>query len=127
MNLRRLPAVPSSAVDAIGLALVGMALPTFIVWAMVCSQRWAQKPAVDGVMTFHLSGNGDLRLWNQPIRPQDVPSLLERAHARGKGSAPMVVRLIPDPQVPWGVIQVMLSRLRPNPPQQSWILQLELP
>lgn len=127
MSLRCRPAVFSTALDALGLALVGMALPTFIVWAMVCSQRWAQKPAFDGVMTFHLGRSGDLRLWNQPIRLQDVPSLLERAHARGKGSVPMVVRLIPDPQVPWGVIHGMLSRLRPNPPQQSWILQLQLP
>jgi hypothetical protein len=127
MSHRRLPAVPSTALDALGLALVGVALPTFLFWAMVCSQRWAQKPAVDGVMTFHLSRTGDLRLWNQPIRLQDVPNILERAHARGKGSAPMVVRLVPDPQVPWGVIHGMLSRLRPNPTQESWILQLQLP
>jgi hypothetical protein len=113
--------------DGISLALLSTTCTAVAVWGILTSQKVAQKPAAEGTLTFHLSRHGDLRLWNQPIRSEDVLGLLERAKARSKGPPPLVVRLIPDPQVPWGVIHRMLSRLQPTSPQGSWILQLQLP
>lgn len=107
--------------------MASAALTTAALWGIVCSQIVAQKPASQGVMTVHLSKEGHLRLWNQPIRPQDLPLLLERGAHPSSGASRLVVRLIPDPQVPWGVIHRMLSVLQPNPPQRSWTLQLQLP
>lgn len=127
MTLRRFAVMSPSAHDAIGLSLLSTALTAFVLWAVVCTQKLAQQPAGEGVMAFHLGRSGDLRLWNQPIRPQDVPVLLERAQARGNDAPPLVVRLIPDPQVPWGAIQSMLDRLRPTSAQKGWTLQLQLP
>jgi hypothetical protein len=77
-------------------------------------------------MVVGLNQDGDLRLWNQPIRHQDLPDALERARKRSSSTRPLVVRLVPEPFVPWGVVNTMLTRLRP-PTSQSWILQLQMP
>lgn len=119
--------VSFSLLDGMALALLSTGLTALAVWSMLWSQRVAQKPASEGVMTFHLGRRGELRLWNQPIRPQDLPGLLDRAQSRTAVSQTMVVRLIPDPQVPWGVTRQVLSRLQPTPPERHWILQLQLP
>lgn len=114
------------AMDAVALSLLSTAFVAVALFAVVFSQKRAQLPAKVGVMTFHLSSRGELRLWNQPIRPQDVPALLERAKHHSAGKNGLVVRLIPDPHVPWGVTHTMLARLRPDSPG-TWTLQLQLP
>ena len=121
------PSRPVPALTAIGFGLLSIMAAGTTLLAILCSQIVAQRPAGQGVLVFHLGKEGELRLWNQPIRPQDVPALLERARLRPKTAQRLVVRLVPDPQVPWGVVNGMLSRLRPPAPRDSWILQLQLP
>jgi hypothetical protein len=119
---------PSSfQLDALALGGLGVMLAGFGLWITVCTQRIAQQPALKGVMTFHLSRTGELRLWNQPILLQEVPALLQKAQVRSSADQPVVVRLIPDAQVSWGVIHRMLNRLQPHPHERNWILQLQLP
>lgn len=113
--------------DSLGLCLLNAVLVAFGIWTTLSSQTIARQPALSDVMTIHLSRTGDLRLWNQPILAQDLPKLLQRAHARSTSEKRVVVRLIPDAQVPWGVVHRMLTRLQPSPPSRVWILQLQLP
>jgi hypothetical protein len=70
---------------------------------LVGAQIVAQRPAAEGVLVIHLGRAGELRLWNQPLRPQDLPV------------------------VPWGMVHALLSRLGPTTPQDPWTLQLQLP
>jgi hypothetical protein len=113
--------------DSFGLCLLSAVLVASGIWTTISSQTIVRQPALNGVMTFHLSRTGDLRLWNQPILAQDLPMLLQRAHARSTPEKRVVVRLIPDAEVPWGVVHRMLTRLQPSPPGRDWILQLQLP
>lgn len=119
--------VTSSKLDGLALTLLSVTALATAFLAVICSQTVAQRPASQGVMSLHLGRRGELRLWNQPIRLQELPSILARAQWRSHGSSPLVVRLIPDAQVPWGVVQIMLSRLQPRPPETNWTLQLQLP
>ena len=120
-------AVPSPALTAIGLGLLSIAASSVALLAILGAQIVAQRPALQGVMVFHLSKRGELRLWNLPIRPQEVPGLLERAQAQPEAAAPLVVRLVPEAEVPWGVVHAMLQRLRPLTQHRTSILQLQLP
>jgi hypothetical protein len=97
--------------------------------AILGPQIKAQRPAAEGVMVIHLNRQGELRLWNQPIRPEDLPLALERARAtaRSSPSSPLVVRLVPEPAVHWGGVKALLSRLRPPAGTQGWSLELQLP
>ena len=119
--------VRASKWDGAALGLLSMTAVATALMAVICSQIVAQRPASQGVISLHLGTGGELRLWNQPIRHQELPALLERAQLRSHGSSALVVRLIPEAQVPWGVVQSMLSRLQPHPPQTNWTLQLQLP
>jgi hypothetical protein len=94
--------------------------------AVLLGQVVAQRPAARGVMVVHLSQGGDLRLWNQPIAPQDLPQALDELRRRHSAGA-TVVRLVPERKVPWGVVQQMLQRLRPTKARDPWTLQLQLP
>ncbi|MFN9058055.1 MAG: hypothetical protein ACK5W5_13900 [Cyanobacteriota bacterium] len=127
MKLHRAHRPSSVLLDGIALALLSTTLTLVALWMILCVQKVAQQPAAAGIMTVRLDRQGGLRLWNQPIRSQELDGLCADAEARTRGSAPLIVRLIPDPQVPWGVIHRMLSRLQPSEPQRSWILQLQLP
>lgn len=121
------PKSPSPPMAAIGLALLSTLAVASALLLLLCSQIVAQRPARQGVMAVHLGQDGTLRLWNQPIRPQDLPLLLERARSRSKAGAPVVVRLIPEAQVPWGMVHLLLTRLQPPAAGSGWILQLQLP
>jgi hypothetical protein len=127
-TLRRFPssAISSPALTALGLGLLSTTACCVALLATTCERIVAQRPAAEGVLVVGLNRDGDLRLWNQPIRHQDLPEALERARQRSSPSRPLVVRLVPEPLVPWGVVNTMLSRLRP-PMSQSWILQLQMP
>ncbi|MFN9546055.1 MAG: hypothetical protein ACK6AD_03145 [Cyanobacteriota bacterium] len=119
--------MPSPALTAISLVLLSTLATGALLLVLSCAQIVAQRPASRGVLVVHLGKEGGLRLWHQPIRPQEIPVLLERARTRSGTSSPLVVRLIPEPEVPWGAVNVMLNRLRPPMLRPSWTLQLQLP
>lgn len=107
--------------DAIGLGLMGVALAWLTVALVVVPQRIAQRPALEGVLTVRVDRLGILRVWNQPIRQQDLPALLRRAAARGP-AAPRL-RLVPDGAVPWGTVQQLVAELESS----GLPLELQLP
>jgi hypothetical protein len=119
--------VPFSKLDGLAFGFLSLTAIASTLVVLICSQIAAQRPANQGVMTVHLGKRGELRLWNQSIRPQELPLILDRAHQHSPGPSPLVIRLIPDPEVPWGVVQLMLARLQPRQPLPRWRLQLQLP
>ncbi len=127
---RRLSALapPSPVLTAIGLGVLSTMACGVGLMALLLGQIVAQRPAVQGVMVVHLSPRGDLRLWNQPIQPQDLPLVLDRLRLRRAVDHPAtVVRLVPEGDVPWGVVHQVLNRLRPTAARDPWTLQLQLP
>lgn len=86
---------------ATGVALFGFAL-------LLLPQQLAQRPAHQGVVVIHLAADGGLRLWNRPIRAQQLPSLLAQARRINPGAR---VRIVPESATPWGVVQQLLPLL----------------
>lgn len=121
------PAVAPPALTVLVLGLLSTLATGLALLVILCSQIVAQRPASQGVMELHLGRGGELRLWHQPIRPQDLPRVLERARRSSTSGGPLVVRLVPQPDVPWGVVNGLLARLQPPSAPNSWILQLQLP
>lgn len=117
----------SPGLTALSLGVLSATATATAFLLLVGAQIVAQRPAAEGVLVIHLGRAGELRLWNQPLRPQDLPVVLERVRATSKGSRPAVVRLTPDADVPWGMVHALLSRLGPTTPQDPWTLQLQLP
>ena len=75
-------------------------------------------------LALAVDAQGGLRVWNQPIQPQDLPSLMEQARRRHGGREGAVrLRLIPDPDVPWGTVQGLIGRLEGS----GLPLELQLP
>lgn len=99
------------------------------VLALLCRQIKTERPASEGVLVIQLNRRGELRLWNTPIRPEELPEALDRARGRAHASLikPLVVRLVPEPAVPWGDVKALLQRLRPPTVPPSWTLELQLP
>jgi biopolymer transport protein ExbD len=97
--------------DSLGLGLMAVALATAALALSLFPQRLAQRPAAQAVVALHLNGQGQLRLWNQPIQPQQLPGLLAQATRR---NANLRLRLLPDASVPWGVVQHLISQLEPS-------------
>jgi hypothetical protein len=116
-----------SGLDGLALALASTTFLALSLWTLSLVQVLWQRPARQGVMTIHIQRDGHLRVWNQPIPPQEVARLVRRAEERWAGAQPLVVRLIPDPDVAWGAIHQSLQRLRPTAPQDRWLLQLQVP
>jgi len=114
---------PTLWLDSVAMGLVCIGLCATCLALLVIPQRLAQRAALEGVIALHLDAQGQLRVWNQPIRPQDLGSLLTRARAKGSQSTIPVLRLIPDAGVPWGVVQQLVSRLENN----GLDLELQLP
>ena len=102
--------------DALGLALMGSALAALTLALVVIPQRIAQRPSSEGVLTLRVDSGGGLRAWNQPIRPQDLPALLDAARGRR-------LRLLPDAGVPWGTVKGLVARLETT----GLPLELQLP
>jgi biopolymer transport protein ExbD len=108
--------------DAMGLALVSAGLAVLTTALVVVPQRIAQRPAQRGVLAINLDPTGQLRLWNRQVRAQDVAELL----ADSKDQSPKdqaVLRLIPDPAVPWGVVREAAAALETS----GVPLELQLP
>lgn len=107
--------------DALALGLMGAALAALTIAVVVIPQRIAQRPLSEGVLTVRVDRRGVLRVWNQPIRPADLPALLGRAAARN--TAGLRLRLVPDPAVPWGTVQQLAGELE----NSGLPLELQLP
>jgi len=108
--------------DPLGIALVGTGLSLLTTALVVVPQRIAQLPAQRGVLALNLDSTGQLRLWNRLVRAQEVAELLaETKDQPDQGQA--VLRLIPDPAVPWGVVRQAATAL-----ERSGVpLELQLP
>jgi len=108
--------------DGLGLALVGAGLTVLTTALVVVPQRIAQRPAQRGVLALYLDPAGQLRLWNRLVRAQEVAELLADSKDQPqKGQA--VLRLIPDPAVPWGVVRQAAAALETS----GVPLELQLP
>ncbi|MFN7900442.1 MAG: hypothetical protein ACK5N0_12405 [Synechococcaceae cyanobacterium] len=117
------PAPPLSwapGLDAVALGLWAAALGLVGLACLLVPQRIAQRPANQGVMTIHLSRDGALRVWNQPIATASLQGLLQRAERRSPG---VRIRLVPAGDVPWGMVQALVERL--EAPKRN--LELHLP
>ena len=111
-----------SQMDALGLALVSAGLAVLTTALVVVPQRIAQRPAQRGVLALNLDPTGQLRLWNRQVRAQEVAELLGGSMDQPqKGQA--VLRLIPDPAVPWGVVRQVAAALETS----GVPLELQLP
>lgn len=109
------PALDAAALGAMatGLALLSLAL-------LLVPQRLAQRPASQGIVSLRLGADGRLRLWNQPVPPGQLAAVLQGLQG---GPGQPTLRLIPDPDVPWGSVQQLMERLgRADLP-----LELQLP
>lgn len=121
--------------DAIGLNLVATLLAMLAVALVVLPQRLAQRPGSEGVLALHLDAQGTLRLWNRPVQARELLELLQRRAGNGsqpsaanRSAAPAlgtdaVLRLIPDPGVPWGVVRQVAEGLEAT----GLPLELQLP
>jgi hypothetical protein len=109
-----------ASLDALALGTWALAFGVLGLACLLVPQRLAQRPAHAGVMTIHLNRDGALRVWNQPIATASLQGLLQRAERRSTG---IRIRLVPDPDVPWGMVQNLVERL--EAPQRN--LELQLP
>lgn len=109
--------------DSVALGMVSIGLCATCLALVVIPQRLAQRAALEGVIALHLDAEGQLRVWNQPIRPQDLGPLLKRAKGPGPLPTTPVLRLVPDAGVPWGLVQRLVARLESN----GLDLELQLP
>lgn len=125
---------PSRWLDGLGLSLVAGSLSVVAAAVVVLPQRLAQRPGSAGVLAVHLDAAGTLRLWNRPITARELLEVLAQRGAEASrsagvprsGAAPQgraVVRLIPDPEVPWGIVQQAASGLEGT----GLPLELQLP
>ncbi|MCT0206603.1 biopolymer transporter ExbD [Synechococcus sp. CS-1332] len=112
------PWLPSLDALALGAMATGLALLTLAL--VLVPQRLAQRPASQGIVRLHLAADGQLRLWNQPIPSVQLIGVLQRLEA-GKGQP--TVRLVPDRDVPWGVVQRLMGQLG----RSDLPLELQLP
>ncbi len=109
---------PSLDALALGAMATGLALLTLAL--VLVPQRLAQRPASQGIVSLRLAADGQLRLWNQPVPSGQLVGLLQRLEA---GPGRPTLRLVPDRDVPWGVVQGLMGQLgRSNLP-----LELQLP
>jgi hypothetical protein len=110
-----------SWLDALGAALLGVALSWLLLAVVSVPQRRAQRPAADGVLALHLLADGGLRLWHRRLGEAELGDLLRTA-ARRPGPRPRL-RLVPDPSLPWGVVRDRIERLE----AAGLPLELQLP
>jgi hypothetical protein len=108
--------------DGLGLALVGTGLAVLTTALVIVPQRIAQRPAQRGVLALYLDPTGQLRLWNRLVQAQAGAELLAASKdPEQEGQA--VLRLIPDPAVPWGVVRQAAAALETS----GVPLELQLP
>ncbi len=114
------PWVRSRPIEAVALGLMACGLGLASLALTLIPQRIAQRPASDGVILLRLDAGGQLRLWNQPVAPLELAAVLKRLAAQRPD---LRLRLVSDPQVPWGAVQQLMARLESSPLP----LELQLP
>jgi hypothetical protein len=67
------------------------------------------------------------RLWIQPLRTEALPQVLERSWLWSSQPSPLVVRLVPEPAVPWRGLNAMPRRSRPVLSSPSWSPRRSMP
>jgi hypothetical protein len=107
-------------VQAVAHGLLGSALCGLALGLLLLPQRWLQRPQAQGVISLHLAADGGLRLWNQPIASGELQRLLALPSLRRRA---VRLRIVPDPDTPWGDVRRLLSQLDPLPLS----LELQLP
>jgi hypothetical protein len=110
-----------SWLNALGPALVGVALSLLLLALVSVPQRRAQRPATAGVLALQLLADGGLRLWNRRLEERELAALL-RAASRRPGPPPRL-RLVPDPSLPWGLVRARIEALE----RAGLPLELQLP
>ena len=90
---------------AAGLAGFGLAL-------LLLPQRIVQRPLRQAVVTLHVGAGQQLRLWHQPIQRRELVPFLRATASRHPGSR---LRVIPDPQLNWGQLRLLLQELQMGP------------
>ena len=96
-------------------ALCGVGLAVLLL-----PQRLQQQPMAQGVVSVHLAADGRLRLWNQPVASAELVRLLATPSVRRRL---VRLRIVPDPDTPWGEVRRLLSQLDSLPLP----LELQLP
>ena len=109
-----------AALDALALGAMASGLALLTLALVLVPQRLAQRPANQGIVSLHLAADGRLRLWNQPVPSTQLAAVLKRLH---DGPGQPTLRLIPDPDVPWGSVQQLMERLG----RSDLPLELQLP
>ncbi|MEX0587833.1 MAG: hypothetical protein WD136_01120 [Cyanobium sp.] len=112
MRAQQLQAV---AHGALATALCGLAMGLLLL-----PQRLLQRPQAQGVVSLHLAADGGLRLWNQPIASGELKRLLAAPSLRRRM---LRLRIVPDPDTPWGDVRRLFDQLTPLPLS----LELQLP
>jgi hypothetical protein len=114
--------IAASPEAMVGLAWAGLAtaLCGFALGLLLLPQRMLQQPLHQGVVTLHVGADRELRLWHKPVQRSELEAFLRMAAQRRPGSR---LRVIPDPQVAWGVLQELLLQLDRGPLP----LELQLP
>ncbi|MCP9901676.1 hypothetical protein KBZ12_14775 [Cyanobium sp. Cruz CV13-4-11] len=112
------PWLPSLDALALGAMATGLALLTLAL--ILVPQRLAQRPASQGIVSLHLAADGQVRLWNQPVPSGQLVGVLQRLNA---GPGRPTLRLVPDRDVPWGLVQRLMGQLG----RSELPLELQLP
>lgn len=105
---------------ALGHGLLATALCGVGLAVLLLPQRWQQRPMAQGVVSVHLAADGRLRLWNQPVASAELVRLLATPELRRRL---VRLRIVPDPDTPWGDVRRLLNQLDSLPLS----LELQLP
>ncbi|MBW4529055.1 MAG: hypothetical protein KME02_00065 [Aphanothece saxicola GSE-SYN-MK-01-06B] len=121
MNADADPNQPWGApLDALALGAMATGLALLTLALVLVPQRLAQRPASQGVVSLHLAADGQVRLWNQPVPSGQLVGVLQRLEA---GPGRPTLRLVPNRDVPWGVVQRLMGQLG----RSDLPLELQLP
>jgi hypothetical protein len=104
----------------LGHGLLATALCGVGLAVLLLPQRWQQRPMVQGVVSVHLAADGRLTLWNQPVASAE---LLRRLASPSVRRRLVRLRIVPDPDTPWGDVRRLLTQLDSLPLP----LELQLP
>lgn len=117
--------------DGLALNLMAAGLCLLLAALLTVPQRIAQRSGSRGVLALHLEADGGLKLWNRPVQERELRQLLAAAgerqsrglQSRGLQSRGLRLRLIPDPALPWGVVQERVATLE----RSGLPMELQLP
>lgn len=101
-------------------AVLATALCGLAMGLLLLPQVRLQRPMAQGVISIHLAADGGLRLWNQPIAAAELRRLLAAPVLRSRANR---LRIVPDPDTPWGDVRRLLSQLDSLP----LTLEIQLP